>query len=357
MQTIESTIDMRELLSLPTPSKGISFNDLYAQALGIQSKCIDYTVSNVSDRNMIMSSVNGNLVFMPDDNPFVGDDPLVKVDMGMTRYAMSQLCNKLGVPVRYLEKCFDAGMIDLASDNVNAWLSEYNKNLFIREYDGKIRGILSDRYMTLDTPEIMDVVSDVVDSSNYSTKGYFLSPERFHARLVQNEMMNVGGEDLFAGIQIDSSDVGRSTLLVRFMIFKQVCTNGLCVSRGSGVLFEQRHIGISIDEFHSTFKESMNRIPILMDNAVEFIETARQRDDRYSVNRFSENQMKEFVERVKLKTKLSDESVSKVIDMMQNRYSPTRWGLINSITEVAQDFTLERRVELEKIAGDMLFAA
>ena len=357
MQITESTtVDTRELLNLPTANKKVTFDDLYSKARDIQALCTDYNVSNVSDRNMMMSSVNGNLVFMPDDNPFI-EEPLVKVDMGMTRYAMSQLCNKLGVPVRYLEKCFDAGMIDLASDNVNAWLSEYNKNLFIREYDGKIRGILSDRYMTLDTPEIMDVISDVVDSSTYSTKGYYLSPERFHARIVQNEMMNIDGEDLFAGIQIDSSDVGRSTLLVRFMIFKQVCTNGLCVSKGSGVLFEQRHIGISIDEFHSTFKESMNRIPVLIENATEFIEDARQGDGKFSINRYSESQMKEFTERVKLKTKLSDDSVAKVIDLMQNRYSPTRWGLINSLTEVAQDFTLERRVELEKIAGDMLFAA
>ena len=357
MQTIESTVvDTRELLSLPSSRTGVSFDDLYYKAREIQSLCIDYNVSNVSDRNMMMSSVNGNLVFMPDSNPFM-DEPLVKVDMSMTRYAMSQLCNKLGVPVRYLEKCFDAGMIDLASDNVNAWLSEYNKNLFIREYDGKIRGVLSDRYMTLDTPEIMEVISDVVDSSDYSTKGYYLSPERFHARIVQNTMMNIGGEDLFAGIQIDSSDVGRSTLLVRFMIFKQVCTNGLCVSRGSGVLFEQRHIGISIDDFRAEFKDSMKRIPVLMDNAIEFIEDSRQRDDRYSVHHFSESQMKDFVDRVKLKTKLSDESVTKVINFMQEKYSPTRWGLINSITEVAQDFTLERRIELEKIAGDMLFVA
>ena len=354
MQTSE-TKDMRELVITPS-RKGISFDDLYRQARDIQSLCTDYNVSNVSDRNMVMSSESGNLVFLPDNNPFE-DEPLVRVDMGMTRYAMSQLCNKLGVPVRYLEKCFDAGQIDLASDNVNAWLSEYNKNLFIREYDGKIRGILSDRYMTLDTPDILDVISDVVDSSEYSTKGVFLSPERFHARIVQNTMMNIAGEDLFAGIQIDSSDVGRSTLQVRFMIFKQICTNGLCVSRGGGVLFEQRHIGISIDDFRSTFEDSMSRIPVLMDNATALIEEARCKDDKFNVTRFNEVQLKDFTERMKLKTRLSDEFVGKVINMMQEKYSPTRWGLINSITEVAQDFTLERRVELEKIAGDMLFVA
>ena len=285
MQTVDRTKDLSEVISLPT-NKGVTFDDLYHKARDIQSLCNDYYVSNVTDKNMMMSSYTGNLVFLPDDNPFV-EEPLVKVDMGMTRYAMSQLCNKLGVPARYLDKCFDSGNIDLASDNINAWLSEYNKNLFIREYDGRIRGILSDRYMTLDTPEIMDVISDVVDSSDYSTKGFYLSPERFHARIVQNDMMNIAGEDLFAGIQIDSSDVGRSTLIVRFMIFKQVCTNGLCVSKGGGVLFEQRHIGINVDEFHSEFKESMSRIPILIDNFTSLIEESRKPDQKYSIGHFT----------------------------------------------------------------------
>ena len=355
MQSIESAvIDTRELITLPTPKLGISFDDLYQKSLDIQSLCTDYNVSNVTDKNMRLCPESGHLMYNPDENPF---EPSGSRNVGMTRYAMSQLCNKLGIPIRYLEKCFDAGMIDLASENVNAWLAEYNKNLFIREYNGKIRGVLSDRYMTLDTPNIMEVISSVVDSSNYSTKGYFLSPERFHARIVQDEMMNIAGEDLFAGIQIDSSDVGRSTLQVRFMIFKQVCTNGLCISKGGGVLFEQKHIGISIDEFYRSFKDSMSRIPVLMENVTDLIEEARREDGKFNVAHFDESQMKDFVERMKLKTRLSDESMTKVISMMTEKYTPTRWGLINSITEVAQDFTLERRVELEKIAGDLLLTA
>ena len=344
------TIDTRELLTLPAPKKRISFDDLYQDSLEIQSLCTDYNISKVTDKNMFMNPNSGNLMFRPDDSSH-------HYMRGMSRYAMSQLCNKLGVPIRYLEKCIDAGMIDLAADNVNSWLQDYNKNLFIREYDGKIRGVLSDRYMTLDTPNIMEVISSVIPSSNYSTKGYFLSPERFHARIVQNDMMNIAGEDLFAGIQIDSSDVGRSTLQVRFMIFKQVCTNGLCISKGGGVLFEQRHIGISIDEFYSSFKDSMSRIPVLMENAVDLIEEARTDNGKFNVAHFDESQMKDFVERMKLKTRLSDDSMTKVISMMTEKYTPTRWGLINSITEVAQDFTLERRVELEKIAGDLLLVA
>ena len=39
-----------------------------------------------------------------------------------------------------------------------------------------------------------------------------------------------------------------------------------------------------------------------------------------------------------------------------DRYDMSRWGLINGITELAQDFTLERRLELERMAGNLLVA-
>ena len=53
----------------------------------------------------------------------------------------------------------------------------------------------------------------------------------------------------------------------------------------------------------------------------------------------------------------SDDDVKSVFDLMEQHYSPNKWGLINSITEIAQKFTLERRIELERIAGDMLAVA
>ena len=42
------------------------------------------------------------------------------------------------------------------------------------------------------------------------------------------------------------------------------------------------------------------------------------------------------------------------VELMEVKYAPTRWGLINGITEIAQDFTLETRLQLEEIAGEML---
>lgn len=334
-------VEVKESLTTPIAKLGISLDELCEKADLIQSRCVDYNVSRANNLNLSFSEYTGNLNFIPD-----GEERAVQ-SKPVTPYAMSQLCTKLGIPTSYIDKCISNGRLDLAADNINAWISDYNKNLFIRECSGSVRGILSDRYMTLDTPDILKVIGDVVDTSQYSTKGYFMSPERFHARIVQNEMMRINGEDLFAGIQVDSSDVGRSTLMVRFFIFKQVCTNGLCISRANGVLFSQKHIGVSIDSFRSTFRKSIECIPDLVAQTSEFIESSRNSP----LPKFT---MEEFIERVRLETKLSEEDSKRVIQLVGEKYSPTQWGLINSITEVAQRHTLERRIELEEIAGQML---
>lgn len=341
-----ATTDVRELLTLDR----VDLAELYRQALEIQSECRDFNVSNATYKNMRYDGDTCRLLYQPD-----GDTP--SRSMAMTRHSLSQLCNKIGVPVRYIDKCIDSGRLDLAAENINSWIDDFGKNLFIREHKNTIRGVLSDRYSTLDTPHIMESINDVLDFDEYRIKGYLLSPERFHARIVQREMMNINGEDLFAGVQIDSSDVGRSILVVKFMIWKQVCTNGLCISQGGGVLFQQKHIGIDASEFRDGFRSSLSNIPLLVEHSKELIEEARRDGERYSVKNLSEQQLKDFIERIKLKTKLSEEGVKKVIQFMNDKYGFSKWGFVNSLTEVAQDYTLERRLEIEKIAGDVLMAA
>lgn len=341
-----ATTDTRELLTLDR----VDLSELYRQALDIQSECKDFNVSNATYKNVHYDGDTCRLLYQPD-----GDIP--SRSRSMTRHSLSQLCNKIGVPIRYIDKCIDSGRLDLAAENINSWIDDFGKNLFIREYRNTIRGVLSDRFSALDTPHIMEAINDVLDFNEYRIKGYLLSPERFHARIVQREMMNINGEDLFAGVQIDSSDVGRSILVVKFMIWKQVCTNGLCISQGGGVLFQQKHIGIDASDFREGFRKSLSNIPLLVEHSKELIEEARKDGEHYSIKNFSEQQLKDFIERVKMKTKLSDDGVSKVIQLMGDKYDFSKWGFINSLTEVAQDYTLERRIEIEKIAGDFLMAA
>ncbi len=339
--------DVNEDIKEVIDTRPKTLNKLIVKANDIALNSNDYMVRKATSNNIRFNETRG-ITFI-DENGEIRNLPISK-------YALGQLGSKIGVPVRYLDKCIASGRIDLAQDNVNSWLEDFNKDLFIREYNGGVRGVLSNKYSVCDSHEILRVVDDAVDLSNYKIKGSYLNEERLHLRLISKEMLPINGEDLFAGLFIDSSDVGRSILTVKFGIYKQVCTNGLVIARAGGTLFEQKHIGISSEEFHEGLVASLSNVDLLTEHAVEWVNRARHSDNNWSAVSEYEDDIKEFVEYIRQQTSLSDESANKVINLMQTKYEDNKWGLINSITEVAQDFTLERRLELERIAGNMLVA-
>lgn len=340
--TLPTTEDIKEVIDI----RPKTLDKLIIKANDIALNSNDYTVRKANNSNVRFNESAG-LTFVTEKGVS---------NFQISRYALGQLGSKIGVPARYLEKCVQSGRIDLAQDNVNSWLEDYNKDLFIREYNGKVRGILSSKYSVCDSHEILEVVNDAVDLSNYKIKGSYLNEERLHVRLISKEMLPIDGEDLFAGLFLDSSDVGRNILTVKFGIYKQVCTNGLVIARAGGTLFEQKHIGISSEEFHEGLVKSLQNVDLLTENAVEWVRKAQHKENHWSSASEYEDNINEFVNYIRQQTNLSEESSRKVIDLMNTKYTDSRWGLINGITEVAQDFTLERRLELERIAGNLLVA-
>ena len=338
MTSPEVTTEKKEVMDVSS-----TLDILMKRALEIDAKCTDYNVVKANSNTNLRFNENAGLTF-------VADDGVVRRS-GISRYALGQLSSKIGVPARYIEKCVQSGRLDLAQDNVNSWLDGYDKNLFLRDYDGTLRGVLSDKYSVCDSPDILRVVNDAVDLDNYRIKGSYISEERLHVRLVGREMLPIPDEDLFAGLFIDSSDVGRNILVVNFGIYKQVCTNGLVICKAGGTLFKQKHIGISVDEFHEGLYNSLGVVDELTENAIEFVNRAKAKSHSLDLE-----DMEKFVRDIRQTTNLSEESAGKVISLMQTKYGSSHWGYINSITEVAQDFTLDRRIELETIAGNILVA-
>lgn len=349
---LEDVDDRKEVITTfdITPTDGLQ--KLREIANGIQDSCSDVLLKRVSLKNLAMICEGAKF-----KAKYIHDGA---VDCSyLSDFSFGQLCTKLGIPARYLTSCAVRGYDELALNNLNTWIDDFDKDLLFRIYKNKIRGVLSSRYSVFDTPDIVDVVDDTTRGLGLKVKSFFMNEERFHARLIQQEKMNINGEDLFAGIQIDSSDVGRSTLAVNFFIFKQVCTNGLCISKGNANLFTQKHLNICTDDFREELKSSLKYLPDLIGEYEHIIQRCALQynllGSKYTSGKPETDKMlEEFIAKLKAKTKLSDEGVKKVIDLSNNVYGFSDWGVINSITEVAQDYTLERRIELEKIAGSML---
>ena len=270
-------------------------------------------------------------------------DELEVNGLKMSAYATSGLCGKLKIPVVYFNRCAQENP-HLAAQNVNCWLENDSREFMLREYKDSIRGCLSASYSKFDAPEILAAMDNSLDMSKYKIKGSFINEERLHVRIIEKDMLPIDGEDLFAGFTLDSSDIGRSGLYVRFFIYKQVCTNGLVLPKKSGELFRQKHIGITSEEFGKGLIEGFQSFNDIKTNVVEAIK--QNKDTNIDIDK--------IVEEVKNRTKLTDEVVDEIMMLADTSYDRSRWGVINGITEVAQKFTLERRLQLEQIAGEML---
>ena len=327
-------------------SSPVIVEELIDKARKFEKKCSDYSVSYVSPRKVHFNG-DGKLTFIDD----YGDDHTFAI----SHLALNQLGSKIGVPGSYIEKCVTSGRIELAQKNINSWLSDYNGSLFIRVYDGKIRGVLTDKYSVCDSLSILGVINEVIDQSFYEVKGWRLDSEQLHIRLVARDMLRVDGEDLYEGLFINSSDVGCYALTVEYGIFKQICSNGLYLPKAGGLLFQQRHRGISWYTFYDRLATSLLKARQLSGYAIEMIDTARtwQCWGR-TVDWRSAIEVEQVAKRIQVKTQLSKESTMQVISFMREKYGTSHWGLINSITEVAKQYSLERRLELEHIAGNIL---
>ena len=308
-----------------------TLSDLFNKSNIIQKNCTDW-----EDVPMAEIELNNKLHIVGKN----GDN-----EVGLTPYAFSQLCTKLGIPTQYMKKCIEAGFTPLVMDNINNWLDNFgHKKLLIRKYGDVVRGILSDKYSICDTPEILSAIEQSGILGSMDLKSYVINPSRFHARFV-GDKMKVVGEDLFAGIQIDSSDVGRSKLDIKFLVYKQVCTNGLVLPKEAGTVYEQKHIGIESAKMVETLKESFNNFSLKVNDATSLIDRARDVKIRDTESIFG---------MVKNGTKVGEDAVKDIFTVASEHYDMSVWGIVNAITEVSQKYTLEHRIVMERYAGVLL---
>lgn len=80
--------------------------------------------------------------------------------------------------------------------------------------------------------------------SQYVVQSYYVSEELFNVRILQKDRLKVNDEDLFIGINVWNSRVGRSSLNISILVYKQVCVNGVIVQKNQEEFYIQRHVGI-----------------------------------------------------------------------------------------------------------------
>lgn len=316
----------------------LSLNEIHNQARDYKSRCRDYTIMDIS-KNMYVRDYDNAIRCLTTEG---------LMTFPMRRSGQSMLCNKVGATNSYIEKLQNVGAHELAAENMNFWINRSPLDLIARTYENEAMSFPGLRYCPFDMDEITDVLCDTINENEWIVKGSYVNEERLHIRMVNREPLD-SNDDLYFGLFVDSSDICQSSLIIRIGIYKKVCTNGLMISRAGGTLFRQRHYSITKEEFRCGVISALEQIPELFAKVRDWVKNAKKKE-------ITSTNIDELIEEVKAKASVSEETAKKIVNLM-DYYGRNKWGLINGITEVAQEFSLDERLRLEEVAGNLLIAA
>lgn len=274
----------------------------------------------------------------------------------ITDFAFSQLCTHLGLPASYVKKCFENGKEELALANFRAWSNDLERNLVFKEYQGIIRGVVTEQYKSFSNRKMCDTLRRSVDFDRYMPIQANLQPEAITVRFIEKESTLVDGDrsPIWNGFMIRNNDVGGGAMQINDFMYRQWCTNG-CVTRlFDGTAYKQNHKGESAgDSKIIIFSQIFQAMQDLKEDKLKLMNKSANRKLEFYEYRL-------LMEKVSASLRLSEKAETNLSDIITRYYANnghdlTEWSIINGITQLAQGYSsIDKRLELESYAGKLL---
>lgn len=282
-------------------------------------------------------------------------------------WSFSQFCAKLKLPTEFLRRCPNGTGPSGKKGIVDFWKEQADsKNFFLRVKDaatkdsetgaeGYVRAVLTDRYSILDNLDLLNLMKPFIRSHDLSLQIGHVTDKSYHMRLLFPKEIPIGdpdgggGGDVHqVGIHITNSEVGATNLGGDFLLYRQVCMNGLMAVFNNEPLFSQRHINIDTHELRMSVKSALEMVTERQD---EVIGRAERAMGQTVVNPHRE------LKRVLKNGRASDDFIEMAIEAYDAAPNPTRFGVTQAMTQAAQRLQMDARVLIENVAGSYLMAA
>lgn len=270
----------------------------------------------------------------------------------ITSYAFQQLCTRMGISSQYLIKCQEAGKKQLVLDNFKSWSEDYKGTLQIMS-DGAeniTRAVMTDGYERYDYRKVLTNVRSTINLDRWTLVQSHLSEDMMVLRFVDASSPYYTDENSqnYVMITLRTSDVGRAGLRITLSSYRRVCSNGMIVSNGrNGALYSQPHAG---KEMRDSKIVAFNRAFLKAENYGSAFAKGIENCRKEILN---PKEFELWIEKAKRDMRLSKEKTEKLGDIVRSNYNNSIWGLTNGVTELAQDFTLDTRLDMEQWAGNV----
>ena len=265
-------------------------------------------------------------------------------------YGLTTMGRLVGFPAPFVQTVSETNPLlanTIIADRVHTHFEAGKSPFYVREFEGDICGVVSDRYSFFDDKEVCDILA----GSTLAEKPFAhatVTPERLHLRAVDADRpFRVSGDesDLFFAYFIDNSMVGQSSFKVQLGVYRLACTNGLIVGMKDYTLVKQIHRGNK--DISTEFESAVAFLDEKRETIKEMICSLGVEEAR--IKEMSEEYKRTYLAK---ELNLSKKETEKVLTLYTETYGGrTKWDLVSAITEFARDTgNLDRREYLEKKA-------
>ena len=298
----------------------------------LEEKETDYHDDTIDSGKLFMDSTTGNMV--------VKNGSYSYDEYPMQDQAQQMLLMKLRMPHSYAKRC----PTELLSENVNHWLAQYQKQLFVRFDRNEIRSVLTPKYNPVSN---LEIVKRLYENSNYQdlTVRYEVTPSRFVAQFISPEKAEgvQVGDPCQYGIHLCNSETGYSSVRVKGLILRLICQNGLVspVTHNSWSRTHRSQSEVILEELESTIETVNTELPRVLQAF-------------YKTREILLPKPREIIEGISAKFKLSKIQQEEV---QNNLTGNSLYNVINAYTHAGShqnQLTLKAREELQEIGGQLI---
>lgn len=268
-----------------------------------------------------------------------------------TPTGLSSLLSRVAIPYGFYNRCSGGLKKEILDEH---YVKRSNQDVRLRAYKDTgfetLRYVGSELYSPFDDYSIMDVLSEVSEMGDYKIREFQQSLDFFVMRLTTPEPISysVRNRPIYAGVQISNSETGRSSVRISFLLWEEVCTNGMTVVREEWGRFVQRHIGKKgTESLKYAAEDYLRRLP----------DFKASMDEKY--NDASKITGEQAIEKFRSDKRIPKKIKKEMTETYLSNYAPsiedaTAVDVLSAYTEAIQTYQWDSRFELEDIAGDYL---
>lgn len=178
--------------------------------------------------------------------------------------AIVQIGQKFNVPTQYLQRLktgndWEKSLFSTTLLDHFSYSQKRNENVLIRSNNGILKAFLSDKYDRYNSVNVLSTFAEGMSSSGFKiNEAYYNGISYFIEYADKDHPIMLNNQAHWLGVQYRNSDFGQSALDIKLMLIKQVCSNGMTMSKIMRSVHKGRQLGFDDNNSFELSKETLD---------------------------------------------------------------------------------------------------